>query len=61
MEEFRVCPNCEYQRGFHVSFRKGAKAKVRIILICPNCGQSYDLGWTTAAVKSFKPEQGLKF
>ncbi len=61
MDEFRVCPNCEYQRGFHVAFRKTAKGKVKIGLICPNCGQSYDLGWTTASVKSFKAEKGMVY
>ncbi|OGW38211.1 MAG: hypothetical protein A2Y97_08980 [Nitrospirae bacterium RBG_13_39_12] len=57
-QEFRVCPTCNYQKGFHVFF-KNAKGKTRIGLICPNCGQSYDLGWLTTSIKSLKPEKGL--
>ncbi len=57
MEEFRQCPNCAYQKGFHVFFKR-AKNKMKIGLICPNCGQSYDLGWLTTVVKSFKYEKG---
>ncbi len=58
MEDFRVCLNCEYQKGFHVAFRK-VKGRIKIIVICPNCGQSYDLGWATSTIKSFKSEKGL--
>ncbi len=43
-EEFRVCPNCGYERGFHSSFLKAAEG-YRIVLICPNCGARYDVGW----------------
>ena len=45
--EFRVCPACEYQRGFHVSLitpNKGEHARVVLVLICPNCGARYDVG-----------------
>jgi len=61
MDDFRVCLNCDYMKGFHVSFRKTARGKVKIILICPNCGQSYDLGWSTSMIKSFKAEKGLSY
>ncbi len=57
MELFRVCPNCEYQKGFQVAFKK-VKDKTSIHLICPNCGQSPDIGWTTPTIKSFKPKKG---
>lgn len=60
MEELRVCPECEYQKGFHVFFKK-TKGRVKIGLLCPQCGQSYIIGWSTAAIKSFKPEKGLKY
>lgn len=60
MEEFRVCPECDYQRGFHVFFKK-LRAKIRICLICPQCGQSYAIGWATATIKRFKPEKGPKY
>jgi transcription elongation factor Elf1 len=60
MEEFRVCLNCGYKRGFHVSFKK-MKGKAKMILICPNCGQSYDIGWTTTVIRSLKPEGGATY
>lgn len=41
--EFRVCPACGYERGFHVSFLRDG-ADYRIVLICPNCGARRDVG-----------------
>lgn len=50
MVEFRVCSACGYGRGFHVYFRQAEAGEgARIGLICPGCGQSYDLGWLTPA------------
>ncbi|UEC41827.1 MAG: hypothetical protein METHAR1v1_80011 [Methanothrix sp.] len=43
-EELRVCAACGYERGFHVSFLRDG-AEYRIVLICPNCGARYDVGW----------------
>jgi uncharacterized protein with PIN domain len=43
-EEFRVCPKCGYELGFHSSFLR-ADQGYRIILICPECGARYDVGW----------------
>ncbi len=60
MEELRVCVNCGYVRGFHVFFKK-VKRKIKICLICPNCGQSYEIGWSTSTIKSFKVEKGLVY
>jgi len=58
MEELRVCQSCDYQKGFHVYFRK-ARGRIKIFLICPKCGQSYDVGWSTSAIKSFKTKPGI--
>lgn len=44
MNEFRRCPVCGYELGFHVFFRAEEDGVV-LGLICPKCGQSYDLGW----------------
>jgi hypothetical protein len=44
-KEFRVCPHCEYQLGFHVSFIRRPKSGYDIILICPDCGTRYTNGW----------------
>jgi hypothetical protein len=43
-KELRICPNCNYELGFHCSFLPEGKA-CKIILICPNCGTRYDAGW----------------
>lgn len=51
---FRVCLNCGYQLGFHVYFKEVSEGKARLGLICPSCGQSYDIGWLTADVPELK-------
>lgn len=61
MEDFRICLSCEYERGFHVSFHKRDDTEVSIRLICPNCGQSYDIGWQESPVKLFKPKKGTQY
>jgi predicted RNA-binding Zn-ribbon protein involved in translation (DUF1610 family) len=43
-EEFRICPQCGYELGFHSSFLQ-AEEGYRIIFICPECGARYDVGW----------------
>ncbi|RME38732.1 MAG: hypothetical protein D6794_04920 [Deltaproteobacteria bacterium] len=50
MNEIRVCRQCGYQRGFHVSIRL-AGSDGFLVLICPGCGQSYDPGWKVQADK----------
>ncbi len=44
-EEFRICPECGYEFGFHNSFLKNEAGKYQNILICPQCGARYDVGW----------------
>jgi transcription elongation factor Elf1 len=54
-QEFQVCPACGYDRGFHTSLlnmsaSRGTHLKTtrevfRVILICPNCGARFDVGW----------------
>jgi len=53
--EFHTCPACGYERGFHTSFTganadkdnpvKSTRDVYRVILICPECGARYDVGW----------------
>lgn len=59
-EEFRICPQCHYTRGFHVFFKK-IRGKTKIGLICPQCGTSYDLGWCTMSIKGLKEKKGEVF
>ncbi len=54
--ELHVCLNCGYDRGFHTSFIRVNTGKdkpvkptpglYRVVLICPECGARYDVGWT---------------
>ena len=53
--ELHTCPGCGYERGFHTSFvtagmhkdnpLRSAREAFRVILICPECGARYDVGW----------------
>jgi predicted RNA-binding Zn-ribbon protein involved in translation (DUF1610 family) len=53
--EFHTCPECGYVLGFHTSFLKLTASKdspvkstrdvYQVILICPECGMQYDVGW----------------
>jgi hypothetical protein len=54
---FRKCINCGYQRGFHVFFKEIKDGKAKLGLICPSCGQSYDIGWLTADITEFEPKK----
>jgi transcription elongation factor Elf1 len=42
-DEFRICPSCGYELGFHNSFLK-KDSFYQVILICPSCGARYDVG-----------------
>lgn len=46
-EEFSICGTCGYERGFHVSFEKRG-TKFEVVLICPECGQRFRVGWVTS-------------
>lgn len=60
MDDFRECANCKYQKGFNIFFKR-VKGAMKICLICPNCGQSYDIDWYTTEVKELKADARLKF
>lgn len=59
--EFRVCRKCGYTRGFHVYFKEFVEGKIKIGLICPSCGQSYDIGWITSDISGIKIKDGERF
>jgi hypothetical protein len=52
-DELHICPSCGYDHGFHTSFLnsntvnhiKSTREVFRVILICPECGARYDVGW----------------
>ena len=53
--ELHTCPACGYERGFHTSFLGPGKNRdivpaaprevFFVILICPECGARYNVGW----------------
>lgn len=45
--EFRVCPACGYEDGFHSMFRK-KEADIRWLLVCPSCHKLFDIGLTAS-------------
>jgi uncharacterized protein with PIN domain len=61
-DELRICPACGYELGFHTSFLKlnaGKDFRVKstrevyqVILICPECGARYDVGWRVSFTES---------
>ncbi len=61
MEEFRACPSCGYERGFHVFLGAGEGGRTAIGLVCPNCGQSYDVGWITRDIPGGAPREGAPY
>jgi uncharacterized Zn finger protein len=42
-KKFEVCPECGYEGGFHVIFRKRKTPRVKMNLKCPSCAAVYDL------------------
>jgi len=61
-EEFHICPSCGYDLGFHTSFVsmnaskdnpiKSTKDVFQVILICPECGARFDIGWRVTFTES---------
>jgi DNA-directed RNA polymerase subunit M/transcription elongation factor TFIIS len=61
-DELRVCPACGYEYGFHTSFLKvnagrdspikSTREVYQVILICPECGARYDVGWRVSFTES---------
>jgi predicted RNA-binding Zn-ribbon protein involved in translation (DUF1610 family) len=61
-DELHICPACGYQLGFHTSFLrlnagkefpvKSTREVYQVILICPECGARYDVGWRVSFTES---------
>jgi hypothetical protein len=43
--EFKVCPACGYEDGFHSMFRKEGET-TKWLFICPACHIVFDIGFT---------------
>lgn len=47
-KEFRVCPNCGYEDGFHSMFKRiEDREEFSWKLICPNCHKIFDIDLKT--------------
>ena len=46
-DEFKICPSCGYEDGFHSMFKKEG-AITRWLFICPSCHQVFDIGLTVS-------------
>lgn len=43
--EFKVCPVCGYEDGFHSMFKKDGE-EIKWYFICPDCHKIFDIGFT---------------
>jgi len=44
-EEFKNCPICRYQDGFHSMLKRDGE-ELRWLFICPSCHEVFDIGRT---------------
>lgn len=44
-DEFKVCPACGYEDGFHSMFKRD-NGGIKWLFICPACHQVFDIGST---------------
>ena len=45
-EEFRICPVCGYEDGFHTMLKRDGD-RVKWLFICPSCHKIFDVGYET--------------
>lgn len=43
-DEFKVCPVCGYEDGFHSMFKKDGN-RIKWFFICPDCHSIFDIGF----------------
>jgi len=47
-EEFVTCPVCGHDSGFSTSLQHHHGDVAKVVLICPECGARFDIGWEVA-------------
>ena len=52
--EFKICPSCNYQDGFHSMFKKYTDG-MKWLFICPACHTVFDIGFTAGPISN-KPK-----
>jgi hypothetical protein len=51
-DEFTICPDCNYDGGFHNIFiGLHSNGQTKWLLMCPNCKAKFDIG-----LRYFKPK-----
>ena len=45
IDEFKVCPSCGYEDGFHSMFKNEGNT-TKWFFICPSCHNVFDIGFT---------------
>ncbi len=56
MNTFNTCFHCTYNRGFHIALEK-KESHISLLLICPECGSSYDLSIIEESIKAIVPQK----
>ncbi|MEN8258057.1 MAG: hypothetical protein ABFS09_09390 [Thermodesulfobacteriota bacterium] len=44
-DEFKICPSCGYEDGFHSMFKR-ENGVLKWLFICPACHDVFDIGQT---------------
>jgi len=55
-DEFKVCPSCGYEDGFHSMLKKDG-SRFRWLFICPACHAVFDIGYSVR-MEPDKPVEG---
>ncbi len=42
-DEFKICPSCGYEDGFHSMFKR-ENGSVKWLFVCPSCHAVFDIG-----------------
>ena len=45
--EFKICPSCGYEDGFHSMLKKEGEI-TKWLFICPSCHDVFDIGFTVS-------------
>lgn len=44
-DEFKLCPSCGYEDGFHSMFKRDGEL-LKWLFVCPACHEIFDIGLT---------------